>query len=93
MKKFKQIACTFFALLMVVTAFCVTAHASSAYQTYVYDVYGKALYSPDAYTAIMNVDSDYMGLEIPIESPGDMLTDAAGNVYIADSAVWSILHT
>ena len=85
MKKFKQIACTFFALLMVVTAFCVTADASSAYQTYVYDVYGKALYSPDAYTAIMTVDSDYMGLDLPIASPGDMLTDVEGNVYIADS--------
>ncbi len=86
MKKFKKIICTFFALLMVVTACCVTANASSAYQTYVYDVYGKSLYSPDAYTAIMTVDSGYMGLELPIDSPGDMLTDDAGNVYIADSA-------
>ena len=85
MKKFNKILCTFFALLMILTAACVTANAGSAYQTYVYDVYGEALYSPDAYTAINSVGSDYMGLELPIENPGDMLTDDAGNVYIADT--------
>ena len=85
MKKFNKILCTFCAVLMVLTAFCVTASAGSAYQTYVYDVYGEALYSPDAYTAISSVGSDYMGLELPIENPGDMVTDAAQNVYIADT--------
>ncbi len=85
MKKFNKILCTFFALLLVATAACVTAGASSAYQTYVYDVYGEALYSPDAYTAISSVGSDAMGLELPIENPGDMVTDEAQNVYIADT--------
>ncbi len=85
MKKFNKILCTFFALLLVVTACCVTAGAGSAYQTYTYDVYGDALYSPDAYTAIKAVGSDEMGLEVPIENPGDMVTDEAQNVYIADT--------
>lgn len=85
MKKFNKIVCTFFALLMVVSAFCIPASAGSAYQTYVYDVYGDPLYSPDAYTAILTVDSSYMGLETPIKNPGDMLTDESGNVYIADT--------
>ena len=85
MKKFNKILCTFCALLMVLTALTVTASAGSAYQTYVYDVYGDALYSPDAYTAISSVGSDYMGLELPIENPGDMVTDEALNVYIADT--------
>ena len=85
MKKFSKILCTFFALLMVVTAACVTANAGSAYQTYVYSVDGKALYSPDAYTAISSIGSDYMGLNVPIENPGDMVTDQAQNVYIADT--------
>ena len=85
MKKFNKILCTFFALLMVVTAACVTASAGSAYQTYVYSVDGKALYSPDAYTAIATIDSDYMGLNVPIENPGDLVTDQAQNVYIADT--------
>ncbi len=85
MKNFNKILCTFCAVLMVLTAFCVTAGAGSAYQTYVYDVYGRALYSPDAYTAIDSVDSTYMGLDVPIENPGDMITDEAQNVYIADT--------
>jgi len=85
MKKFSKILCTFFALLMVVTCFSFTAGASSAYQTYTYDVYGEPLYSPDAYTAIKAVNSDDMGLEVPIENPGDMITDDVGNVYIADT--------
>ena len=85
MKKFNKILCTFFALLMVVSAFCVTTGASSAYQTYTYDISGLALYSPDAYTAFRTVNSDDMGLELAIENPGDMLTDDAGNVYIADT--------
>lgn len=85
MKNFKKILCAFCAVLMIATAACVTAGASSAYQTYVYDVYGDALYSPDAYTAIKSVNSDDMGLEVPIENPGDMVTDEAQNVYIADT--------
>ncbi len=85
MKKFNKILCTFFALLLIVTSLCVTAGASSAYQTYTYSVKGKALYSPDAYTAIKAVNSEDMGLELPIENPGDMITDEAGNVYIADT--------
>ena len=85
MKKFNKILCTFCALLMVLTAACITASAGSAYQTYVYDVYGDALYSPDAYTAISTIDSDYMGLNVPIENPGDLVTDQAHNVYIADT--------
>ena len=85
MKKFSKILCTFFALLMVISCALVTVGASSAYQTYTYDIKGKALYSPDAYTAMRAVNSDDMGLELAIENPGDMLTDDAGNVYIADT--------
>ena len=85
MNKFKKIICTFFALLMVVSAGTVAVNAGSAYQTYVYDVYGEPLYSPDAYTATQTVDSRYMGLELALKNPNDMLTDEAGNVYIADT--------
>ena len=85
MKKFSKILCTFFAVLMVVSCACVVAGASSAYQTYPYSVDGDPLYSPDAYTAVKAVNSVDMGLEVPIENPGDMITDDAGNVYIADT--------
>ena len=81
----KKILCLAFALVMVMTAFVMPTAASSAYQTYVYDIHGFAMHSPDAYTAIMNVDSDDMGLEVPISNPGDMITDLDMNVYIADT--------
>ena len=85
MNKFKKIICTFFALLMVVSTGALVVNAGSAYQTYVYDVYGQPMYSPDAYTATQTVDSRYMGLEVALKNPNDMLTDEAGNVYIADT--------
>ena len=81
----KKILCLAFAVMMLVATFAIPTSASSAYQTYVYDINGMPLYSPDAYTALKYVDSDAMGLEIPIANPGDMITDQAMNVYIADS--------
>ncbi|MBE6585445.1 MAG: hypothetical protein E7645_02835, partial [Ruminococcaceae bacterium] len=80
-----KILCLAFVALMVATTWVVPASAGSAYQTYVYDIYGDPLYSPDAYTAIKSVNSDDMGLEVPIETPGDMITDLDKNVYIADT--------
>ena len=81
----KKILCLAFAVMMVATALVVPTAAGSAYQTYVYDIYGDPLYSPDAYTAYKCVNSDDMGLEVPIETPGDMVTDNDKNVYIADT--------
>ncbi len=85
MKKMNKFLCTFLAVLMVAAAFAVTAGAGSAYQTYVYDVYGDPLYSPDAYTAIQAVDKNHMGLDLDLANPGDMVTDNEKNVYLADT--------
>ncbi len=81
----KKILCLVFAVMMLASALVISTSASSAYKTYVYDIYGNAMDSPDAYTALKTVDSDFMGLETPIKTPGDMITDQAMNVYIADS--------
>ncbi len=59
MKKITSIVCLMFALLMVLA---LPASASSPYQTYTYSINGTALYSPDAYTPGLSVDSTYMGL-------------------------------
>ena len=85
MKKFTKILCIAFAFIMIASCATVAVSASSAYQTYTYSMDGYALYSPDAYTAAMTVDSTYMGLDVPIETPGDLITDDQGNVYIADT--------
>lgn len=81
----KKCLCIIFSLLMVASSLVVTSSAGSAYQTYTYDKDGKALYSPDAYTAIKAVNAVDMGLEIPLANPGDMVTDLNQNIYIADT--------
>ena len=71
---------------MVASCLVVGVGASSAYQTYTYSIGGFALYSPDAYTAQSPViDSQYMGLDKPLNNPNDLVTDDQGNVYIADT--------
>ena len=86
MKKTARIICLIFAVLMIASCLVIGVGASSAYQTYTYSIGGFALYSPDAYTAQSPViDSQYMGLEIPLNNPNDLITDNAGNVYIADT--------
>ena len=86
MKKTAKLLCAIFTLIMIASCLTVGIGASSAYQTYTYAIGGYALYSPDAYTADSQIiDSQYMGLDVALNNPGDLLTDKAGNVYIADT--------
>ncbi|MBQ8351586.1 MAG: YIP1 family protein [Clostridia bacterium] len=82
MKKLISFTCVLFALLMV---FAIPAGAAQAYTTYTYSIDGKPLYSPDAYKAEKTITSTSMGLDTALANPNDMVTDAAGNVYIADT--------
>ena len=82
MKRFVKIICFVFAILMVAAT---PLSAAKPYQTYTYSIDGTALYSPDAYTPILTVDSKYMGLATAIEDPRDLEVDEDLNVYIADS--------
>ncbi len=85
MKRFAKVLCVLFIMVMVASCFMVSSGASSAYQTYTYSIGGYALYSPDAYTADNDIiDSDYMGLDVPLSEPSDLVTDEQMNVYIAD---------
>ena len=96
MKKFTSIVCLLFVFLMVVS---IPVGAANAYQTYTYSIDGQALYSPDAYTAVKTLSYQNMGLgatadpTLKAEDPmskgmlnaaKDIVTDAEGNVYIAD---------
>ncbi len=83
--KAAKIFCIILAVLMLASFATVIVGASSAYQTYTYSIGGYALHSPDAYTADIVVDSEYMGLDTPINSPNDLVTDDKQNVYIADT--------
>ena len=86
MKKITTILCVVFSVIMIASCMVLPASASSAYQTYTYSIDGYALYSPDAYTAEKNVDAAYMGLDLNLDNPGDMICDDQQNVYIADTA-------
>lgn len=82
MKKVTSIICLVFVALML---FSLPISAAKPYQTYTYSISGFALSSPDAYTPLMTVDSDYMGLKKAIADPKDLVVDADNNVYIADA--------
>lgn len=85
MKKIISVLLIVLSLSMIVPVMMLSASASSAYQTYTYSIEGTALYSPDAYSADMSLTSPDMGLDKELNKPNDMVTDANGNVYIADT--------
>lgn len=82
MKKVTSIVCLLFVAAML---FSLPISAFKPYQTYTYSYDGFALSSPDAYTPLMTVDSDYMGLKTAISEPKDIEVDDDQNIYIADS--------
>ena len=82
MKKIISIVCVLFALLMVLA---IPTGAAQAYQTYTYSIDGKPLLSPDAYTPEKVIDSGTMGLDVALKNANDLVVDAAGNIYIADT--------
>ena len=82
MKKITSVVCVLFALLMVLS---IPVGAAQAYTTYTYSIDGKPLYSPDAYTAEKVITHTTMGVGTALSNVSDMVTDAKGNVYIADT--------
>lgn len=82
MKKLISVLCLLFVLLMVAS---VPVGASRVYQTYTYSIDGKALYSPDAYTAQKSIDAAAMGLELSLSNASDITVDEDQNVYIVDT--------
>ncbi len=92
MKKLISVFLILFAFLMVLS---IPAEAAKSYQTYTYSIDGEPLYSPDAYNAEKTINSLDMGLQsqdssnvisgVALKGAKDMVVDAAGNVYIADT--------
>ncbi len=84
MKKLTKILALAACLILVLG--CMPLGAITPYSTYTYSIDGFALMSPDAYVPDRQVDSAYMGLEVPIDDPRDMVVDGNKNIYIADAA-------
>ena len=81
----KRIIAFLFVLVFAIGALSISVSAASPYQTYTYSLSGTALHSPDAYTPIRVIDSNYMGLgKTALKNPSDVVVDGEGNVYIAD---------
>ena len=72
-------------ICLIVMLFSMGAEAAKPYQTYTYSINREPLNSPDAYTPIQTIDSDYMGLKEAIDDPRDLFVDDKLNVYIADA--------
>ncbi|MDD6799196.1 MAG: YIP1 family protein [Firmicutes bacterium] len=85
MKKLLKTALITAAALLMAFGCAFPAYAA-AYSTYTYSIDGEPLLSPDAYTPVMQVDSKYMGLDVAISDPRDLVVDKSNNVYIADAA-------
>ena len=85
MKKITSVLLIVLSFLMIASAMTISAGASSAYQTYTYSIDGKALYSPDAYSAVQTIDSAGMKLDVQLDNPADMVVGQDKKVYIADS--------
>ncbi len=85
MKRITSVLLIVLSFVMLASALTVGAGASAAYQTYTYSIDGEALYSPDAYSPIKNVDYTQMGLETDLDEPGDIETGPDEKVYIADT--------
>ncbi len=83
MKKFTRILLLAFALLFALSP---VVGAIEPYTTYTYGKDGWPRTSPTVYSPVMNVNSDYMGLSVPLDDPRDLFVDVDGNVYIVDAA-------
>ncbi len=85
MKRITSVLLIILSLVMISSVMTVGAGASSAYQTYTYDINGEALYSPDAYSADQVLGYEALGMTKNFDNPNDLITDADGKVYIADT--------
>lgn len=83
MKKLRNVLLIGLVLLTILPA---VVGAVAPYKTYTYSPEGDLLNSPNAYVPDINVDAEYMGLDIPFSAPKDLFVAPDGRVYIADSS-------
>ncbi len=80
----KKIIRTIALAFVLVFAIGAVSASAAAYTTYTYSYGGSPLSSPDAYSPYKQIDSVYMGLSTPLNTPSDLYIDDLGLIYIAD---------
>ena len=84
MKKIAKIL--ILSLVLILLFGTVSSLAYVAYDTYTYSISGKQMLSPTAYSTNTSITSTDMGLgSVQLNDATDIVTDDAGNVYIADA--------
>ncbi len=78
-------------LFLVMAGGAVKAYAYVPYETYTYDALGWFFISPHAYEPEGVMNAYDLGLETALNSPGDIITDDQGYIYIADTGNSRIL--
>lgn len=74
----------FIAVLIAILTLLPMVVSAEPYQTYTYSIDGEQLLSPHAYTPNVVLNSNDMGLPVPLKKVADMVVDKKGNVYLAD---------
>ena len=90
MKRLKRITVFVMMLLMILPT---VAMAATPYSTYTYSIDGELLNSPDAYVPDVRIDYKTLGLDKEFNTPSDIESDKAGNIYITDSKNHRIVVT
>ena len=90
MKRLKRITVFVMMLLMLLPT---VAMAATPYSTYTYSIDGELLNSPDAYVPDVRIDYKTLGLDKEFNTPSDIESDKAGNIYITDSKNHRIVVT
>ena len=71
-------------LICIAALLAPCASALVPYTTYTYDIDGNYVESPHAYVPDRTVSSADMGLKTGLSTPTDIVSDEAGNLYLAD---------
>ncbi|MBQ4037859.1 MAG: YIP1 family protein [Clostridia bacterium] len=80
-----------FLIICIAALLAPTASALVPYSTYTYDIDGNYVQSPHAYVPDRTIDSEDLGLDVALDMPTDILSDANGNLFIADPVNGRIL--
>lgn len=82
MKKIKSVLALAACILILIG--CIPVSAITPYSTYTYDIDGDYMESPHAYVPLRVIDSDTLGLKVPLKDPKDFCVsdvyDENGNI-------------